>query len=175
MELHGVCPCCINTPHFIGYGISWFMSILYPCSSFYRIWNCTLALVKTPLTFLSSLYMFPKNMELHGLCKSYFHTPPFIGYGIPWFIYLLYPYSYYMYICIMHGLYSCSMHTHLNKGYRIAWPMAMLFPTPPYIEYGAAWSMSMLCTVQTFNSCTSRPDVCHCLIVHTPMDNISRT
>ena len=27
-------------------------------------------------------------------------------------------------------------------------------------------------TVQTFNSCTSRPDVCHCLVVQTPRDNI---
>ena len=27
-------------------------------------------------------------------------------------------------------------------------------------------------TVQTFNSCTSRPDVCQCLVVQTPMDNV---
>ena len=30
-------------------------------------------------------------------------------------------------------------------------------------------------TVQTFNSCTSRPDVCQCLVVQTPMDSMSRT
>ena len=29
-------------------------------------------------------------------------------------------------------------------------------------------------TVQTFNSCTSRPDVCQFLIVQTPMGNIYR-
>ena len=29
-------------------------------------------------------------------------------------------------------------------------------------------------TVQTFNSCTSRPDVCQCLVVRTPMYNTSR-
>ena len=29
-------------------------------------------------------------------------------------------------------------------------------------------------TVQTFNSCTSRPDVCQCLVVQTPMDNMSK-
>ena len=28
-------------------------------------------------------------------------------------------------------------------------------------------------TVEIFNSCASRPDVCQCLVVHTPMDNIS--
>ena len=27
-------------------------------------------------------------------------------------------------------------------------------------------------TVQTFNSCTSRPDVCRCLGVQTPVDNM---
>ena len=27
-------------------------------------------------------------------------------------------------------------------------------------------------TIQTFNSCTSRPDVCHSLVVHTPMHNM---
>ena len=130
-------------------------------------------------------------MEFRGVCPYCIHYP-LIGYGIarvvsklfPYSFYriwnsmvisLLYPYSYYMYIGIMHGLYSCSMHTHPYNGYRIAWPMAMLFPTPPYIEYGAAWSMSMSCTVQTFNSCTSRPDVCHCLVVQTAMDNLSRT
>ena len=29
-------------------------------------------------------------------------------------------------------------------------------------------------TLQTFNSCISRPSVCQCLVVHTPMDNISK-
>ena len=29
-------------------------------------------------------------------------------------------------------------------------------------------------TVQTFNSCTSRPDVCHCLVVQIPIDNMSK-
>ena len=29
-------------------------------------------------------------------------------------------------------------------------------------------------TVQTFNSCTSRPDVCYCLVVQTPIDNMSK-
>ena len=29
-------------------------------------------------------------------------------------------------------------------------------------------------TVQTFNSCTHRPDVCQCLVVHTSMDNMSK-
>ena len=29
-------------------------------------------------------------------------------------------------------------------------------------------------TVQIFNSCTSRPDVCHCLVVQTSMNNMSR-
>ena len=28
-------------------------------------------------------------------------------------------------------------------------------------------------TVQTFNSCTSRPDVCQCLVVQRPIDNMS--
>ena len=28
-------------------------------------------------------------------------------------------------------------------------------------------------TVQTFNSCTSRLDVCQCLVVQTPMNNVS--
>ena len=32
-----------------------------------------------------------------------------------------------------------------------------------------------VCTAQTFNSCTSRPYVCQCLVVHTPMDNMSDT
>ena len=30
-----------------------------------------------------------------------------------------------------------------------------------------------IATVQTFNSCTSRPDVCQCLVVQIPMDNMS--
>ena len=30
------------------------------------------------------------------------------------------------------------------------------------------------CTVQIFNSCTSRPDVFHCLVVKTPMANTSK-
>ena len=35
---------------------------------------------------------------------------------------------------------------------------------------------NMVCTtVQTFNSCTSRPDICQCLVVQTPMDNMSKT
>ena len=29
-------------------------------------------------------------------------------------------------------------------------------------------------TVQTFNSCTSRPDVCQCLVVQIPMDKMSK-
>ena len=29
-------------------------------------------------------------------------------------------------------------------------------------------------TVQTFNSCTSRPDVCQCMVVQTLMDNMSK-
>ena len=29
-------------------------------------------------------------------------------------------------------------------------------------------------TVQTFNSCTIRPDVCQCLVVHTSIDNPSK-
>ena len=29
-------------------------------------------------------------------------------------------------------------------------------------------------TVQTFNSCASQPDVCQCLVVKTPMDNMSK-
>ena len=29
-------------------------------------------------------------------------------------------------------------------------------------------------TVQIFNSCTSQPDVCQCLVVQTPMKNMSR-
>ena len=29
-------------------------------------------------------------------------------------------------------------------------------------------------TVQTFNSCTSRRDVCQCLVAQTPMDNMSK-
>ena len=28
--------------------------------------------------------------------------------------------------------------------------------------------------VQTFNSCTSRPDICQCLVVQTSMDNMSK-
>ena len=30
-----------------------------------------------------------------------------------------------------------------------------------------------IATVQTFNPCTSRPDVCKCLVLPTPMDNMS--
>ena len=30
------------------------------------------------------------------------------------------------------------------------------------------------CTVQTFKSCTSQPDVCQCLVVKTPIENISK-
>ena len=33
---------------------------------------------------------------------------------------------------------------------------------------------SGLRTVQTFNSCTSWPDVCHCLVVQTPKDDMSK-
>ena len=29
-------------------------------------------------------------------------------------------------------------------------------------------------TVQTFNSCTSRPGVCQCLVVQTPLDNMTK-
>ena len=29
-------------------------------------------------------------------------------------------------------------------------------------------------TVQPFNSCTSRPDVCQCLVVQKPVDNMSK-
>ena len=29
-------------------------------------------------------------------------------------------------------------------------------------------------TVQTFNSCISRPHVCQCLVVYTPLDNMSK-
>ena len=29
-------------------------------------------------------------------------------------------------------------------------------------------------TVHTFNSCTSRPDVCQCLVLKTPMNNLSK-
>ena len=36
------------------------------------------------------------------------------------------------------------------------------------------FSILLIPTVQTLNSCTSHPDVCHCLVVQTPMDNISR-
>ena len=31
-----------------------------------------------------------------------------------------------------------------------------------------------ICAVLAFNSCTSRRDVCHCLVVQTPMDNMSK-
>ena len=31
-----------------------------------------------------------------------------------------------------------------------------------------------LSTVRTFNSCTSRPEVCQCLVIQTPMDNMSK-
>ena len=30
------------------------------------------------------------------------------------------------------------------------------------------------CTVRTFNSCTSRPVVCQCLVVKAPVDNVSK-
>ena len=29
-------------------------------------------------------------------------------------------------------------------------------------------------TIQTFNSCTIRPNVCQCLVVHTSIDNLSK-
>ena len=35
--------------------------------------------------------------------------------------------------------------------------------------------ISALDIVQTFNSCTSRPDVCQCLVVQTPTDSMSKT
>ena len=31
---------------------------------------------------------------------------------------------------------------------------------------------SRVCTVQIFSSCTSRPDVCQCPVVQTPMDSM---
>ena len=36
-------------------------------------------------------------------------------------------------------------------------------------------SVCYMRTVQTFNSCTSRPYICQCLVVQTPMDDMSKT
>ena len=35
-------------------------------------------------------------------------------------------------------------------------------------------SITVIYTVQMFNSCTSSPDVCPCLVVQKPMDNMSK-
>ena len=32
----------------------------------------------------------------------------------------------------------------------------------------------LICTVETFNSCSRQPCVCQCLVVQTPMDNMSK-
>ena len=43
----------------------------------------------------------------------------------------------------------------------------------PYYLAGHAKTTLLLSTVKPFDSCTSRPDVCQCLVVHTPMHNMS--
>ena len=42
------------------------------------------------------------------------------------------------------------------------------------IDWHRECSPSIVSTGQTFNSCTSRPDICQCLVVQTPMDNMSK-
>ena len=41
------------------------------------------------------------------------------------------------------------------------------------LTHGTGRSLFTHYTVQTSNSCTSRPDFCQCLVVQTPMDNTS--
>ena len=41
------------------------------------------------------------------------------------------------------------------------------------LNHGTGRSLFTQYTVQTYNSCTSRPDVCQCLVVQTPMDKTS--
>ena len=55
----------------------------------------------------------------------------------------------------------------------------ILVPVAPLIAARRPASQGLICdgrvsiTVQTFNSCTSRPDVCQCLVVETLVDNMS--
>ena len=41
-------------------------------------------------------------------------------------------------------------------------------------SWSYTWSNTYGDTVQTFNSCSSRPDVCRCLVVQTPLVNTSK-
>ena len=40
--------------------------------------------------------------------------------------------------------------------------------------FGMTFMQSLNCTVETFNSFTSRPNVCQCLVVQKPVDNMSK-
>ena len=44
----------------------------------------------------------------------------------------------------------------------------------PLTGWGSFRKDSALIKVQTFNSCTSRPYILHCLVIHTPMDNVKK-
>ena len=56
--------------------------------------------------------------------------------------------------------------THIHTYIHIDIHTYMHAPMHTYIH-------SNIHTVQTFNSCTSRPDVCQCLVVQSPIDNMS--
>ena len=51
---------------------------------------------------------------------------------------------------------------------------ALNFSYEQYKIHHVLLLMPNSCTVQTFNPCTSRPGVCQCLVVQTPMDNMSK-
>ena len=58
---------------------------------------------------------------------------------------------------------------------RISWTGLYRFATPSSTYTTRTFSTEVsVCTVQTVNSCTSRPGVYQYLVVQTPMDNMSK-
>ena len=52
--------------------------------------------------------------------------------------------------------------------------LSRVYPKTPFEPMFYSWWNCPLSAVQTFNSFTGRSDVCQCLIVQTPMGNMSK-